>query len=112
MSCPTNEQIHQYVEGELSPQEAVAIRAHILECADCQKRREAALDAIGTLSSSPVTASPAAPAPEPAPPAGLPEGPLEHCAAVVAGYKAGYEEKLKFGYALERGIRYVQQIRM
>jgi hypothetical protein len=36
----------------------------------------------------------------------------ERGAAVVAGYKAAYEEKLKFGYALDSGIRYVQQIRM
>jgi hypothetical protein len=36
----------------------------------------------------------------------------ERGAAVVAGYRAGYDEKLKFGYALESGIRYVKQIRM
>jgi hypothetical protein len=33
--------------------------------------------------------------------------PEERGAAVVAGYKAGYEERLKFGYALEKGVRYV-----
>lgn len=38
--------------------------------------------------------------------------PDERGAAVVAGYRAGYDEKLKFGYALESGIRYVKQIRM
>jgi len=37
--------------------------------------------------------------------------PDERGAAVVAGYRAGYDEKLKFGYALESGIRYVKQIR-
>jgi hypothetical protein len=37
---------------------------------------------------------------------------LAASAAVVAGYRAGYDEKLKFGYALESGIRYVKQIRM
>jgi hypothetical protein len=38
--------------------------------------------------------------------------PDERGAAVVAGYRAGYHEKLKFGYALESGIRYVKQIRI
>jgi hypothetical protein len=38
--------------------------------------------------------------------------PDERGAAVVAGYRAAYEEKLKFGYALESGIRYVSQVRM
>jgi hypothetical protein len=38
--------------------------------------------------------------------------PDERGAAVIAGYGAGYEEKLKFGFALESGIRYVKQIRM
>src|SRR5262245_32904152 len=38
--------------------------------------------------------------------------PDERGAAVVAGYKAGYDERLKFGYALESGIRYVNQISM
>jgi hypothetical protein len=38
--------------------------------------------------------------------------PDERGAAVVAGYRAAYEEKLKFGYALESGIRYVSQLRM
>jgi hypothetical protein len=38
--------------------------------------------------------------------------PDDRGAAVVAGYRAGYDEKLKFGYALESGIRYVKQIRM
>ena len=38
--------------------------------------------------------------------------PDERGEAVVAGYRAGYDEKLKFGYALESGIRYVNQIRM
>jgi hypothetical protein len=36
--------------------------------------------------------------------------PDERGAAVVAGYKAGYGERLKFGFALESGIRYVNQI--
>ncbi|MBV8753037.1 MAG: metalloprotease [Hyphomicrobiales bacterium] len=36
--------------------------------------------------------------------------PEERGAAVVAGYKAGYEDKQKFGYALETGIRYVSRI--
>jgi hypothetical protein len=38
--------------------------------------------------------------------------PDERAAAVVAGYRAAYEGKLKFGYALESGIRYVSQVRM
>jgi hypothetical protein len=38
--------------------------------------------------------------------------PDERGAAVVAGYKAGYEERLKFGFALESGVRYVNQISM
>jgi hypothetical protein len=38
--------------------------------------------------------------------------PDERGAAVVAGYRAAYEEKLKFGYALESGIRYVSQVSM
>jgi hypothetical protein len=38
--------------------------------------------------------------------------PDERGAAVVAGYKAGYDERLKFGFALESGIRYVTQISM
>jgi hypothetical protein len=36
--------------------------------------------------------------------------PEERAAAVVAGYKAGYDEQLKFGYALETGIRYVKEV--
>jgi hypothetical protein len=38
--------------------------------------------------------------------------PEERGAAVVAGYKAGHDERLKFGFALESGIRYVNQISM
>jgi hypothetical protein len=38
--------------------------------------------------------------------------PDERGAAVVAGYRAAYDERLKFGYALESGVRYVNQIRM
>ena len=38
--------------------------------------------------------------------------PDERGAAVVAGYRAGYDERLKFGFALESGIRYVNQISM
>jgi hypothetical protein len=38
--------------------------------------------------------------------------PDERGAAVVAGYRAGYDERLKFGFALESGIRYVKQISM
>ena len=38
--------------------------------------------------------------------------PDERGAAVVAGYRAGYDERLKFGFALESGIRYVNQIPM
>ena len=38
--------------------------------------------------------------------------PDERGAAVVAGYRAAYEEKLKFGYALESVIRYVSQVSM
>ena len=38
--------------------------------------------------------------------------PDERAAAVVAGYRAAYEEKLKFGYALESGIRYVSRVSM
>jgi hypothetical protein len=36
--------------------------------------------------------------------------PEERGAAVVAGYKASYDEQLKFGYALDSGVRYVKQI--
>jgi hypothetical protein len=36
--------------------------------------------------------------------------PEERAAAVVAGYKAGYDEQLKFGYALESGVQYVRQV--
>jgi hypothetical protein len=38
--------------------------------------------------------------------------PDERGAAVVAGYRAGYDERLKFGFALESGIRYVNQVSM
>ena len=38
--------------------------------------------------------------------------PVERGAAVVAGYRAGYDERLKFGFALESGIRYVNQVSM
>jgi hypothetical protein len=37
--------------------------------------------------------------------------PEERAAAVVAGYKAGYDEQLKFGYALESGVQYVKQVK-
>ena len=38
--------------------------------------------------------------------------PDERGAAVVAGYRAGHDERLKFGFALESGIRYVNKIFM
>jgi hypothetical protein len=38
--------------------------------------------------------------------------PDERGDAVVAGYRAGYDERLKFGFALERGIQYVNRIFM
>jgi len=38
--------------------------------------------------------------------------PDERGAAVVAGYRAGYDERLKFEFALESGIRYANRISM
>ncbi|HEX4621842.1 MAG TPA: serine/threonine-protein kinase, partial [Myxococcaceae bacterium] len=82
MSHPPDEEIRQYVEGEPPLENAQALAAHFVECADCSRKRDLALASFGTLLSGvEMTAHPKAPEADPAPPPKL-DGPLATGTAV------------------------------
>lgn len=51
MRCPTEKQISSFVDGELPESEALALREHIEQCAECGRAHEAIVSLNASLGS-------------------------------------------------------------
>lgn len=61
--CPTSEEISRYVDGELPPDEARGVAAHLRDCPGCRKLAADLVSARRTLRASAVAGSPPAVSP-------------------------------------------------